>query len=217
MESITDLYFLTVFLSGILGFLVAAILVFFNRTEGLSSRLLAAFLVCFALLAMNYAMMTTRFFLEYPHWWRVFGFASFSFAPLAYLYVRNTLQQSFSLRRSDVLLFIPAILHPLALMPFFIKSSSEKISFLQTVIENPRLITLEPESLLPMGTAFPLRIIVGVLATVGQFVMLYKWKKKYWSRMLVEKQNRDMYRWLYRFSLSCAVFWLLVIAQAFRS
>jgi hypothetical protein len=53
MDSINDLYFLLVFLSGILGFLVAAILVFFNRTEGLPSRLLAAFLVCFALLAMN--------------------------------------------------------------------------------------------------------------------------------------------------------------------
>lgn len=216
MDSFNDLYFLLVFLSGILGFLVAAILVFFNRTEGLQSRLLAAFLVTFALLAMNYAMMTTKFYLRYPHLWRVFGFASFSFAPLAYLYVRTTLQQSYSLRRSDLLLFIPAILHPLALLPFFLKSSAEKISFLQTVIEDPRLITLERESLLPLGTGFILRIMVGVAATTGQFVMLYRWKAKNQSSMLLEKQNRDMYRWLFRFSMVSAVFWTLVLAQVLR-
>lgn len=207
MDSITGLYFLVVFLSGILGFLVATILVFFNRTESLPSRLLAAFLVCFALLAMNYAMMTTRFYLRFPHLWRVVGFASFSFAPLAYLYVRTTLQQSYSLRRTDLLLFIPAVIHPLALIPFFIKSADEKIAFLQTVIESPRLITIEPESMLPNGVSFLLRIAVGVVATLGQFVMLRRWKSRYESKMLAEKQNRDMYRWLFGFSIVMAVFW----------
>jgi AraC-like DNA-binding protein len=213
MDSIKDLYFIIVFFSGILGFLVAGILIFHNRTEGLPSRLLAAFLVCFGLLALNFAMMTTRFYLEYPHLWRVLGFASFSYSPLAYLYVRTTLQQSFQLKRSDLLLFIPAILHPLSMIPFFLKPAEEKVSFLKTVLENPSLIILERESLFPSGFAFALRILVGVVATVGQFVMLIRWKRRYESRMLVEKQNKEMYRWLFTFSLVLAVFWLFVIGE----
>jgi AraC-like DNA-binding protein len=213
MDSIKDLYFAIVFFSGILGFLVAIILIFFNRTEGLPSRLLAAFLICFGLLAFNYALMTTRFFLSFPHFWRVLGFASFCYSPLAYLYVRTTLQQSYHLRRSDLLLFIPAMLHPLALTPFFIQSAEEKLNILNQVMEDPRLIILEPESLLPEAGAFFLRIAVGVAATVGQFVMLYQWKKRYESRMLGEKQNQEMYRWLCTFTVVLAIFWLLVIAQ----
>jgi len=213
MDSIKDLYFIIVFFSGILGFLVAVILIFFNRTEGLPSRLLAAFLISFGLLALNYALMTTRFYLSFPHLWRVMGFASFCYSPLAYLYVRTTLQQSFHLKRSDLLLFIPALIHPMALIPFFIKSADEKLSYLNRVMEDPRLIIQEPESLLPETSGFFLRIAVGVAATVGQFLMLYQWKKRYQSRMMGEKQNQEMYRWLYNFTLLMAIFWALVIGQ----
>ena len=46
---------------------------------------------------LNYALMTTAFYLRYPHYWRVLGWASFSFAPFAYLYVRSVLQQSYQI------------------------------------------------------------------------------------------------------------------------
>lgn len=213
MDKLTFLYFNLVFLSGILAFLVAGILVFYNRTEGLGSKLLAGFLTCFALLALNYALMTTGFFLSYPHFWRVAGFASFSFAPLAYLYVRTTLAQSYRLRKWDFLYFVPAVLHPLSLIPFFLKPADAKVAFLRKVVEDPKLITLETESLLPDGFSFALRVGIGIAATVGQFVMLYRWKKKHEMRMLAEKQNQELYRWLFRFSIVMAVFWLSVIAQ----
>lgn len=213
MEHLSDWYFSIVFFAGVLGFLVAAILIFANKTDTFPSRILAGFLVCFSLLALNYALMTTRFFLRFPHLWRALGWASFSYAPLAYLYVRSVLHQSFSFRKWDILLFIPALIHPLGLIPFFILPADSKITYLQTVTENPKLITLEPESLFPDGFSLVLRVIVGVTAVTAQFMILNAWRRKNNDAFLKELQNRNTFRWLYRFTFVMAISWALIILQ----
>jgi hypothetical protein len=213
MEQHINWLFFSFLFSGFLGLLVACILIFANKTDSLGSRLLAGFLICFSVLAVNYTLMTTDFYLRYPHLWRVFGWASFSFGPMAYLYVRSVLEQSFRVRKWDFLFFIPALIHAIGHIPFYIKSSDEKISFLKTVIENPKLITQEPESWLPDGYALPLRIFVGILATIGQFQQLWKWKKKYSPEFLKDEQNKDTYKWLFLFSVVNAIFWVLIILE----
>ena len=213
MEQHIDWFFFSFLFSGLLGFLVAAILIFANKTDSLGSRLLAGFLICFSILAVNYTLMTSDFYLRHPHLWRAFGWASFSFAPLAYLYVRSVLEQSFRFKKWDFLFFIPALIHAIGHFPFYIKSSEEKISFLRTVIQNPKLITLEPESWLPDGYALPLRIMVGTVATAGQFLLLHKWKKKYTPEFLGQEQNRSTYQWLFFFTVVNAIFWSLILLE----
>jgi AraC-like DNA-binding protein len=213
MEQHINWFFLSFLFSGFLGLLVAVILIFANKTDSLGSRLLAGFLICFSILAINYTLMTTEFYLRHPHLWRAFGWASFSFAPLAYLYVRSVLEQSFRIRKWDFLFFVPALIHAIGHIPFYIKSSEEKISFLKTVMENPNLITLEPESWLPDGAAVFLRILVGIVAAVGQFLLLRKWKKKYSPEFLNQEQNKGTYKWLFLFSVVNAIFWVLILAE----
>lgn len=213
MDHLSDWYFSIVFFAGVLGFLVAVILVFVNKTDTFPSRILAGFLVCFSILALNYALMTTRFFLRYPHLWRVFGWASFCYAPLAYLYVRSVLRQSYKFYKRDFLFFIPALIHPLAMIPFFILPEDRKIAFLQTVFDNPKLITLESESLLPEGFNIILRVIVGIVAVSAQFIILGNWKRKHNDDFLREQQNRNTFRWLYRFTIVMAFSWALIILQ----
>jgi AraC-like DNA-binding protein len=213
MEYQINWFFITFLFSGLLGFLVSGILIFASKTGSLGSRLLAGFLICISTLAVNYTLMTSGFYLRHPHFWRAFGWASFSFAPLAYLYVRSVLEQSFRFRKWDFLFFTPALIHAIGHIPFYIKSTEEKISFLKTVIENPKMMTLEPESWLPEGTAVPFRILVGTVATVGQFILLQKWKKKYSSEFLSQEQNKSIYRWLFLFSLVNATFWGLILVE----
>jgi AraC-like DNA-binding protein len=213
MEQNIDWFFFSFLFSGFLGFLVAGVLIFANKTDSLGSRLLAGFLICFSILAINYTLMTTEFYLRHPHLWRAFGWASFSFAPLAYLYVRSVLAQSFRIRKWDFLFFIPALIHAIGHIPFYILSTEEKVSFLKTVMDNPKLITLEPESMLPDGFAVPLRISVGLAAAVGQFLLLRKWKKKYSPEFLNQEQNKGIYKWLFLFSVVNAIFWLLILTE----
>jgi AraC-like DNA-binding protein len=213
MEHITDWYFILVFFAGVLGCIVALILFSVNKTEPFTSRLLAAFLVCISLLAINYGLMTTRFFIHHPHLWRVLGFVSFSFAPFGYLYVRNTLHQTYRLRLSDGLFFLPALIHPLMLVPFFLLPTEEKVSFLHKVLQNPGMITAEPESLLPEGVSAIARVLVGVIATVGQFVLLANWRHRHSQLLTEDKQNSETYKWLYNFTTTLAVFWFLIICE----
>ena len=213
MEHITDWYFILVFFAGVLGCIVAVILFSANKTEPFASRLLAAFLICISVLAINYGLMTTRFFIHHPHLWRVFGFVSFSFAPFGYLYVRNTLDQTFRLKTTDYLYFLPALIHPLMLIPFFLLPTEEKLRFLNQVLQHPEMITAEPESILPEGAAAWARVVVGVTATVGQFVLLAKWRKRNGQQFTGQKHNNETYKWLFNFTMTLAVFWFLIICE----
>ena len=213
MEQLTDWYFSIVFFAGILGFVVAAILFFVNKTDTFSSRLLAAFLVTFSLLALNYSLMTTTFYLRYPHYWRVLGWASFSFAPFAYLYVRSVLQQSYQFRRYDFIFFLPAVLHALNLFPFYILPAAEKVEIIRNALNNKKLITLEPEGLWPEGWSVWLRVLVGIVSSIGQILLLKRWKPIIFDKIETEKQNSETFQWLSLFSIVHSIFWGLIILE----
>lgn len=213
MGHLIDWYFIIIFFAGILGILVAFILFFVNKNDTFSSRLLAGYLVCFSLLALNYALMTTSFFLSHPHLWRVLGWASFSFAPFAYLYTRSVLEQSYRFRRKDVLLFIPAFLHALNLIPFYLLPATEKLEIIQNALKNTKLITSEPEGFWPEGWSVWLRVLVGVVSTTGGMILLKKSKPKILGKSKNEKQNVSTFQWLLLFNLTQAIFWLMIITE----
>jgi len=213
MDQIIDWYFIVIFFAGILGIVVAFILFFVNKNDSFSSRILAGYLVCFSLLALNYALMTTSFFQNYPHLWRVLGWASFSFAPLGYLYTKSVLEQSYRFRTRDILLFIPAFLHFLNLLPFFILPATEKLEIIQNALKNTKLITSEPEGLWPEGWSVWLRVLVGLVSATGGMILLKKWKPKILGKAKNEKQNVSTFQWLLLFNLTQAIFWLMIIAE----
>ena len=209
-----DWYFAIIFFISILGFVVSAILYFLNKNDTFASRLLAGFLTCTSLLALNFAMMTTNFYLHFPWLWRAFGWASFCFGPFAYLYVRSILEQSYRFKKWDFLWFVPAILHPINLIPFFLLPISQKLAFLSKVITDPKLITLEPEGFLPGGYTFFARILLGVVAIVSQLLLLIKWKRRILNAEDRSDQNTGTYKWLSFLTLVLAIFWGLIITEA---
>lgn len=206
--------FFPVFFTGLTGLLVALILLFVNRSESYSTRLLAFFLLSFSFLAVNFALMTSRFYVQYPHFWRILGWTSFCYAPLGYLYVRSVLEQSFTYRKKDLLLFIPALLHFIGLIPFYIKSAAEKSSYIEEVSRlHQEWILKEPESMWPIGTGAWLRALIGVIAVAGQFQLLHKWKKNASPKLVLDRQNVETTRWLQLFTWLMAAFWLIIIVQ----
>jgi AraC-like DNA-binding protein len=213
MEQLSDWYFTLVFFASILGFVVAVILFFVNKTDSFSSRLLSGYLVCISLLALNYALMTTTYFQRHPHLWRILAWSSFSFSPMAYLYVRSVLEQSYRFKKWDFLFFLPAILHALNLLPFYLLPASEKLEVISNAYINKKLIALEPEGLLPERWAIWARILVGLLTTFGQFFLLSKWKSRIYANSKNEHQNISTFRWLNMFTLIQALFWSLVILE----
>lgn len=213
MFQFSDWFISVVFASGILGLVTAGLLIFVNKTHSFSSKLLAAFLVCISLLAFNYGLMTTTFFLRFPHMWRVLVWASYCFSPFAYLYVRTVLSQSFKLKQTDALFFIPALLGVINHIPFYGLPASAKAEHLVMVLNDKKLIAKEIEGLMPAGWMVWGRILLGVATTFGQFFLLARWNQKTPDTAKQTGQNKTIFRWLFLFSLTMAIFYGLIILE----
>ena len=200
MQHLADWYFALVFFVTLLGFLVAGILFFVNKTDTFTSRLLAGFLVCICILVLNNELMATSFFLNFPNFWRVAVFASFSFQAFGYIYVRSVLQQSYWFKKWDILFFLPAFLYTLTLIPFYALPSTEKLVLIKQIISNNALIAKEPEGILPPGLGSISRAIFGLGTSVAQYLLLFNWKKKLALAPESYAQNKDTYQWLFYFT-----------------
>lgn len=212
MSDVINWPFTIVFFISLLGLLVSVLLITVNKTDVFHNRLLAAYLGCFSLLALNYSLMSTRFFLIFPHAWRLLAWASFWFAPFGYLYVRSVLEQSFWFRRRDLLWFLPGIIHLIGMLPFLMLSSSEKLVILENIFTNRKLIITEPESILHEGVGVWMRVAVIVASTFAQFRLLYRWRIIFQKKETIV-QNMETYKWLVLFSFTMVVFSILVLLQ----
>jgi AraC-like DNA-binding protein len=209
MQQLADWYFALVFFVTLLGFIVSGILFFVNKTDTFSSKLLAGFLVCICILVLNNELMATRFFLNFPHLWRVVVFASFSFQAFGYLYVRSVLEQSYTFKKWDWMFFLPALLYPLTLLPFYLLPTSEKLLIVQRIIADNSLIAKEPESILPSGMGTLARSLYGMILAFYQFKMLIQWKKNLPLAPERMGQNKDTYNWLFYFTCCGASLYLI--------
>ncbi len=209
MQQLADWYFALVFFVTLLGFLVSGILFFVNRTDTFSSKLLAGFLVSICILVLNNELMATRFFLNFPHLWRVVVFASFCFQAFGYLYVRSVLEQSYTFKKWDWVFFLPALLYPFTLLPFYILPTAEKLVIIHKIIADNTLIAKEPEGILPSGMGTLTRSVYGILLAFFQFKMLIQWKKNLHLAPERIEQNKDTYKWLFYFTCCSASLYLI--------
>lgn len=213
MQLTLEWYFIFSFFTGILGFLVACILYFLNHNQSLAPRLLAITLLILSSLVIINSLTFTNFFLAFPHIWRVFGWTHFVLPVVAYLYVHSVVNQSFSLRRKDYLLFIPAVIYTLCLVPFYILPTAEKLEIVRRFMEDRTLISLEPETLLLKSWAIPAKLIYGLILLFGQFWLLITWRKNELKRAYQIEQNAKTFRWLFLFTSVMSIFYILLIVE----
>jgi len=212
MSDVINWPFTIVFFISLLGLLVSVLLITVNKTDVFHNRLLAGYLGCFSLLALNYSLMSTQFFLIFPHAWRLLAWASFWFAPFGYLYVRSVLEQSFWFRRRDIFWFLPGIIHLMGMLPFLLLSSAEKLVILENIFANRKLIITEPESILHEGVGVWMRVAVIAASTFAQLRLLYKWRMIFQKKETIV-QNIETYKWLVLFSFTMVIFSILIIFQ----
>ena len=110
-----------------MGFVVAGILFFVNKDHTLAPKLLAIYVLLFAITTLHSSLTFTNFFYYYPCLWRAPALTIFAAPVFAYLYVRSVLYQSFRLKKTDWLLFLPAFFYLLALTPYYLKPVAEKL------------------------------------------------------------------------------------------
>lgn len=213
MNQATDWDFIFVFVVGIIGLLVGIVLFFENKKESFSSRLLAGFLFTISIVSINFGLMYTSFFLNFPQLWRAAGWVAFCSPAFSYLYVKSVLFPFKKLDSKCYLLFLPALIYAAILVPLYILPTPDKLVIIKRALADKIMISLEPDVILPQGWGTLARISYGIIITVAEFVLLFKWK----IRNSGGKSSQDLstYKWLVLFTLVSSVLCILLVVEYF--
>jgi len=197
----TDFFYITTLFISLFGLIVSGILYFANKNQSLSPRILAVTVLFISYTLISFGWNHSGTYLKFPHLWRSAVFFSLCIPSLSYLYVRSVLEQQFWFRKADILLFIPAVLYTLQLVPFYILPASEKYQIVAMETADRSLIAREPEGMLPNGTGIFFRLSFGLFMIAMQFILLGKYRKKIMGLSDPPTQNIQIFRWLFYFSL----------------
>ena len=134
---------------------------------GLNNQLLGFSLFFYNLFLLVYFLwFEAGYIVDAPHMIRSVSPLMYLSAPLFYFYVRNTIEGTQGLRQYDWLHFLPAIIHFIDLIPFYLESSELKYDLVVKIVQQPDLINQLANGMIPMTFHYPFRSLLQL----GYFV-----------------------------------------------
>jgi len=186
-------FFIAISFSGILCALVLLIL---NRVEKHANRLLAFGLLNISIvLLLNGLTYVDWFYLTFPHTYRLGIFTQYLLAPFFYLYVRATIRREVSFYKWDWLHFVPAVLHFIEFIPFYLMPTDEKVRYLKYAFSHLELLSKQQEGLLPANFHPFLKTATGIVYQFFQARLLFLVYKNNRNWL---KKNMIFWKWLVR-------------------
>jgi AraC-like DNA-binding protein len=118
--------------------------------------------------------------------------------PFLYFYIRGTLKDIQGLKRKDTLHFIPAIIHFISVLPYYISSFSYKESVSKMIVENiDNVKKISVNIFFDSQFNFIFRILLLTFYLGYSIFLLRKFsKKKKKFQNIPRKQYTIIYRWL---------------------
>lgn len=114
-------------------------------------------------LLLYFLMYEAGYVLEFPHLLRSASPLMYLSAPFFYFYIRNNLQNLQGFKKLDWIHFLPAMIHALELLPFYLLSTPEKLQIAQEIVNEPFKINFLASGLVPISFHYPFRSILQVL------------------------------------------------------
>ncbi|MDQ4141568.1 MAG: helix-turn-helix domain-containing protein [Bacteroidota bacterium] len=119
-----------IIVGGALQGILLSFLLFTRKTNQLANRLLGALIFFMSLQSILVAFDTREFFITFPHLSKIGWLIPLFFGPLLYLFTRKITARAPRFRRKDLIHFIPAVITFIYLLPYYLKSTAEKIAYL---------------------------------------------------------------------------------------
>jgi AraC-like DNA-binding protein len=110
------------------GFFITLVIVSVKKGDKTTNVILALLVAMFTTVIAGFVIWQTRFYVLVPLLTGVFANVYLTLGPLLYLYVGALTRPGFRFRKKDLFHFIPFVLNILYLLPFYLKSSREKIA-----------------------------------------------------------------------------------------
>jgi AraC-like DNA-binding protein len=159
-------------------------------------------------LILNSFTYIDGFYYRYPHLWRSGIFTQYLVPPLFYLYVRATLKNEITFCKWDWIHFVPAILHFIEFIPFYLTSEPEKLAYISYIFSHPELLSQQKEGILP-GYLHPiLKSGVGVFYVALQVCLLVRFYKIKFEWL---EDNRIVWNWLKRLTFLHSLTYVFIL------
>jgi len=100
------------------------------------------------------------FIVEMPYLLRSLSPLIYLCAPLFYFFIRNSLQGLSGLKKSDWVHFLPAIIHLVDLLPFYLESNEVKSAFALIIVSDNSKLNFEASGWIPIQLHYLLRIFL---------------------------------------------------------
>ncbi len=161
------------------GLMAISILIFKNKTLQVANLLLGINLLGISMVAIVITVVETGLILEVPHFYRLPSPLYYLMFPAAWLYVKLIITDRMRLEKTDYLHFLPALIHLIEMIPFYLKSADEKLIEINEVVNQHIDIYAHREGWLP---PFAHNMLRGLMAIIYAFAM---WR-------LIRKSNSYM-------------------------
>ena len=191
------------------GIFFAATLLFYQKGNKISNRLLAFLLFIFSLHLAEYVMVASGLYRQAPHFIGATLPVVFLIGPIYYLYASSLLQEDFHIDLKRVLHFVPAVFCYLVLLPFYAQAAAAKIAFLAGIIKSGYVI-------------FPLdQFILMALSTcqmLAYFYLTFTVLQNFEENFMRESASTEILNvsWLKKISLWFSLYMMLFFIAYFQ-
>lgn len=195
----------------IAGALVMLLLLFFRGRKKSNNWLLGVSLGClwYGLFINN--LNVTREMLNFPYLFRTANIANYLAFPFLYLYFRNSFYPGIYWRKKDWLVFIPALLYTIDMLPFFFTSADHKIEVIRQLFSDMKLFLNFSEGwIFPAGFHLVFLYLWSLFFYVLQIRLLYR--NRNYDYGMGHGQNRALYYFMIIISL---LFFPLIVPGLF--
>lgn len=187
-------------------FLTVYILLFKENAMRSYADYLLSFFFMFQIWCITiYLLIYSGWIVNLPHLYKTAAPINFILSPLSYLYVRSVLFNEKKFSRKDIIHFIPFLFFVINYTPFFILSTEQKKSIVEATTRNYLLAYQYKAGMIPEYISNMLRLLQVILYLIYQWKIIIKFKKSYVSES-VQKQVKDVLKWLKVYTWSSTVF-----------
>lgn len=124
---------------------------------------------------------------DHPHSLRSMSPLMYLNAPFFFFYIRNTLKNINGLKKADYLHFIPALVHFLDLIPFYLLSFEEKQEIAKMIFLNKNLLYYMGSGLIPISFHYLFRLLLQLVYFSYCVYLVRKFRPQLMSLMSKEK------------------------------